>query len=203
MGLVELITLVLFWQHGGGFPRPVQGASTTPVRGLLRRPFGRPRWSYAHPGPAGPVKDPEPSGTAEEPDDIETWYARPRRRRRQRRLAIAAALVTAAAVTWTAAGGWRASVRGEISGVSPTTGGGAHTAINRLFPSSFVADLYVVVPYDPHTFDHIPGPEPGAPGGVNLESIFGASGWVCTSATARHDVQAYGFVPLPACGSTS
>jgi ABC-type phosphate transport system substrate-binding protein len=94
-------------------------------------------------------------------------------------------------------------VLGEINGVSPTTGGGAHTAINRLFPSSFVADLYVVVPYDPHTFDHIPGPEPGAPGGVNLESIFGASGWACTSATARHNIQAYGFVPLPACGSTS
>jgi hypothetical protein len=42
-----------------------------------------------------------------------------------------------------------------------------------------------------------------APGGVDLESIFGASGWACTSPAAKEDIQAYGFTNLPNCGSTS
>jgi hypothetical protein len=91
---------------------------------------------------------------------------------------------------------------GEIDGIAPTTGSGPATEINRAFPAVFTQPLYEVVPYDPRTSDHIPGPEPGAPGGVDLESIFGASGWVCTSPTARQDIQAYGFMNLPNCGST-
>jgi ABC-type phosphate transport system substrate-binding protein len=92
---------------------------------------------------------------------------------------------------------------GEIDGAAPTTGSGPATVINLAFPSAFSQTLYEVVPYDPSTPDHIPGAEPGAPGGVDLESIFGASGWACTRPTAKKDIQAYGFINLPTCGSTS
>jgi hypothetical protein len=40
-------------------------------------------------------------------------------------------------------------------------------------------------------------------GGVNLEKIFGASGWACTSATAKVDIQNYGFESIGSCGATS
>ncbi len=68
--------------------------------------------------------------------------------------------------------------------------------INTSFPSTFLRTLFEVVPYDSNTSDHIPGSESGAPGGVDLENIFGASGWACTSATAKTDIKNYGFVPL-------
>jgi ABC-type phosphate transport system substrate-binding protein len=94
-------------------------------------------------------------------------------------------------------------VLGEISGIAPTTGTGTSTVINTAFPSTFLRTLYEVVPYDSSTADHIPGSEAGAPGGVNLEKLFGASGWACTSATAKTDIKNYGFVPLSTCGLTS
>jgi ABC-type phosphate transport system substrate-binding protein len=92
---------------------------------------------------------------------------------------------------------------GEISGVAPTTGSGTKTKINPAFPSTFDRTLFNVVPYDPNTTDHIPGSESGAPGGLDLESLLGATGYDCTSATAKADIKAYGFVPLSTCGSTS
>jgi ABC-type phosphate transport system substrate-binding protein len=91
----------------------------------------------------------------------------------------------------------------EINGIAPTTGKNGGTKINSAFPSTFDRVLYEVVPYDPNTTDHIPGSESGAPGGVNLEKIFGASGWACTNATAKTDIKNYGFVLLPICGTTS
>jgi ABC-type phosphate transport system substrate-binding protein len=91
----------------------------------------------------------------------------------------------------------------EINGIAPTTGTGASTVINTAFPSAFLRTLFEVVPYDSSTADHIPGSEAGAPGGVDLENIFGASGWACTSATAKTDIKNYGFVPLSTCGLTS
>jgi hypothetical protein len=91
----------------------------------------------------------------------------------------------------------------QIAGVPPTTGTGTSTVINSAFPSAFDRTLFDVVPFDPNTADHIPGSEAGAPGGVNLEPIFGASGWVCTSAQAKTDIKNYGFVPIGTCGATS
>jgi ABC-type phosphate transport system substrate-binding protein len=91
----------------------------------------------------------------------------------------------------------------EINGIAPTKGKNAGTVINPSFPSTFLRTLFTVVPYDANTTDHIPGSESGAPGGVNLEKIFGASGWVCTNGTAKADIKDYGFVPLPTCGTTS
>lgn len=91
----------------------------------------------------------------------------------------------------------------EIDGVAPTTGTGTTTVINRSFPVTFDRTLYDVVPYDPNTADHIPGGTSPV-GGVNLEKIFGPSGWACTSNTAKTDITHYGFVPLTAnCGATS
>jgi hypothetical protein len=94
-------------------------------------------------------------------------------------------------------------VLGQIDGVSPTTGTGTNTMINPSFPASFERILYDVVPYDPSTADHIPGPESGARGGVDLEKIFGATGWACTSPAARTDIKNYGFVPISTCGSAA
>ena len=92
----------------------------------------------------------------------------------------------------------------QINGIAPTTGKNGGTKINSAFPSTFDRLLYEVVPYDPNTTDHIPGSESGAPGGVNLEKIFGASGWACTSARRQAlDIKNYGFVSIPTCGSTS
>lgn len=91
----------------------------------------------------------------------------------------------------------------EINGIAPTTGSGTGTLINTLFPATFDRTLYEVVPYDPSTTDHIPGSEAGAPGGVNLEPIFGHSGWACTNATAKAEIKNYGFLSIPTCGSTS
>ena len=68
----------------------------------------------------------------------------------------------------------------EISGVAPTTGSGATTVINSAFPATFQRTVFEVVPYDPNTSDHIPGSEAGAVGGVDIEQLFGASGFVCS-----------------------
>jgi len=91
----------------------------------------------------------------------------------------------------------------EINGVAPTTGTGAGTVINATFPAAFDRVLFEVVPFDANTTDHIPGPS-NPRGGINLERIFGASGWACTSKTAKTDIKNYGFVPLSStCGHTS
>jgi ABC-type phosphate transport system substrate-binding protein len=90
----------------------------------------------------------------------------------------------------------------KINGVAPTTGSGTGTVINSSFPAAFQRILFEVVPYDPATSDHIPGSEAGAPGGVNLEPLFGASGFVCTNTTAKADLKNYGFLVTPLCGVT-
>jgi hypothetical protein len=95
---------------------------------------------------------------------------------------------------------------GEINKVAPTSGKNGGTVINTTWTktdATFTRILYSVVPYDSSTSDHIPGSESGAPGGVNLEPIFGASGWACTSATAKLDIKNYGFKTIPTCGTTS
>jgi ABC-type phosphate transport system substrate-binding protein len=83
--------------------------------------------------------------------------------------------------------------------------------INKSFDSSFQRTIYDVVRYDPNTADHIPGPESGAPGGVNLEQFFGeaptgspnpAPGFVC-GATGSKVIQDYGLYAQPACGMPS
>ena len=91
-------------------------------------------------------------------------------------------------------------VLNQINGVPPTAGIGIHTEINLRFPAAFHRTLYDVVPYDPNTPNHIPGSEVGAPGGVDLDLIFGHQGWACTSPTAKTDLRNYGFLPIPACG---
>jgi len=90
----------------------------------------------------------------------------------------------------------------EISGIAPTTGTGTSTVINSSFPATFQRIVYEVVPFDPNTTDHIPGAEAGAPGGVNLETLFGASGFVCSNSKAKTDLKNYGFLVTPLCGVT-
>ncbi len=94
-----------------------------------------------------------------------------------------------------------AEVLGQINGIAPTTGSGKSTVINSAFPSTFDRTLFDVVPYDPATTDHIPGATSPV-GGVNLEKLFGGSGFDCGS-TAKTDIKNYGFVPLGTCGATS
>jgi hypothetical protein len=50
------------------------------------------------------------------------------------------------------------------------------------------------VRYDSSTTDHIP---------ANLELIFGAKGWACTSTSAATDITSYGYLTTPFCGFTS
>jgi ABC-type phosphate transport system substrate-binding protein len=90
----------------------------------------------------------------------------------------------------------------KINGVAPTTGSGANTVINGSFPATFQRIVFEVVPFDPSTTDHIPGSEAGAPGGVNLEALFGASGFTCSNAKAKTDLKNYGFLVTPLCGVT-
>ncbi len=90
----------------------------------------------------------------------------------------------------------------QISGVAPTTGKGLGTVINSAFPATFQRTVFEVVPWDPSTADHIPGATSPV-GGVNLEPIFGSSGFVCTNATAKADLKNYGFLVIPTCGITS
>jgi ABC-type phosphate transport system substrate-binding protein len=89
----------------------------------------------------------------------------------------------------------------QINGIAPTTGTGQGTVINSAFPATFQRTVFEVVPYDPNTSDHIPGAT-NPVGGVNLEQIFGASGFVCTNATAKADLKKYGFLVTPLCGVT-
>jgi ABC-type phosphate transport system substrate-binding protein len=79
----------------------------------------------------------------------------------------------------------------------------AAAGISEGFNPAFFRTLYNVVRYDPNTTDHIPGSESGAPGGIDLEKIFGSTGYLCSSA-ASTVIENYGFLPLgTACGSTS
>jgi hypothetical protein len=89
----------------------------------------------------------------------------------------------------------------QINGVAPTTGSGTGTVINSSFPATFQRTVFEVVPYDPATTDHIPGATSPV-GGVNLEAIFGSSGFVCTNSTAKADLKNYGFLVTPLCGVT-
>jgi ABC-type phosphate transport system substrate-binding protein len=91
---------------------------------------------------------------------------------------------------------------GEIDGINPILGKGPTEKINPGFPATFRRALFNVVPFDPATTDHIPGPSSPV-GGINLEQIFGASGYDCKNSTARTDIQNYGFAPLTSCGGTS
>jgi hypothetical protein len=93
-------------------------------------------------------------------------------------------------------------VLGKISGISPITGSGSTETINTSFPSTFDRTLFNVVPYDPSTTDHIPGATSPV-GGVNLEQLFGATGYDCTNATAKADIAHYGFLTIATCGATS
>jgi ABC-type phosphate transport system substrate-binding protein len=95
-----------------------------------------------------------------------------------------------------------AEVLGQIGGVAPTTGTGTNTVINPKFPATFDRILYNVVPFDPATTDHIPGASSPV-GGLDLETEFGATGYDCTSSTAKADIKNYGFVTIADCGSTS
>jgi len=90
----------------------------------------------------------------------------------------------------------------QINGIAPTTGSGKKTVINSAFPATFQRTLFAVVPWDPATADHIPGPT-NPVGGVNLESIFGASGFICKNTVAKTDLVHYGFLVIPTCGLTS
>jgi hypothetical protein len=92
---------------------------------------------------------------------------------------------------------------GSVDGIAPTVGTGRSTALNPSFPATFDYPIYAVVPYDPGTADHIPGPEAGAPGGIDLEQFFAANGWVCLNPQAIRDLKNYGFVPIRTCGGTN
>ena len=87
----------------------------------------------------------------------------------------------------------------QINGVAPTTGSGTSTVINSAFPAVFQHSLFELVPYDPNTADNVPGAEPGAPGGINLEPIFGTLGFVCSSTKAVTDLHNYGFLHTTGC----
>jgi ABC-type phosphate transport system substrate-binding protein len=89
----------------------------------------------------------------------------------------------------------------KINGVAPTTGTGVNTVINSAFPATFQRIVFEVVPFDPNTSDHIPGATSPV-GGVNLEKLFGASGFTCSSAKAKADLKNYGFLVTPLCGVT-
>jgi ABC-type phosphate transport system substrate-binding protein len=87
----------------------------------------------------------------------------------------------------------------------PLTSSTSNATINTGFDLMFQRTLYDVVRYDPDTADHIPGPEAGSPGGINLEQLFGADGYACTNETAETDIEDYGFLvtwPLSSCGLT-
>ena len=92
---------------------------------------------------------------------------------------------------------------GQINGVKAISGSGKSEVINSAFDHTFDRTLFDVVPFDPATTDHIPGATSPV-GGLNLEAIFSASGFDCSSSTATTDIKNYGFVPLGgACGGTN
>ena len=82
---------------------------------------------------------------------------------------------------------------GNISGVSPFSTAKV-PVINPKFPSSFWRTIYNVVPYTVGTSDHI---------SKKLEGMFGKSGYLCKSGTAKAIIQDYGFVNYAFCGVTS
>jgi ABC-type phosphate transport system substrate-binding protein len=90
---------------------------------------------------------------------------------------------------------------GKIDGIAPISGSGSSETINPSFPSKYDRTLYNVVPFNPGTTDHIPGATSPV-GGINLEPIFSATGYDCSSA-GKAIISAYGFVNLPTCGQTS
>jgi ABC-type phosphate transport system substrate-binding protein len=86
----------------------------------------------------------------------------------------------------------------------PLTSSTTTATINPKFQTLFQRTLFNVVRFDPNTTDHIPGAEAGAPGNINLEQFFGASGYICESAQAA-TIKDYGFLPvwpLSTCGHT-
>jgi ABC-type phosphate transport system substrate-binding protein len=88
----------------------------------------------------------------------------------------------------------------------PLTSSTTNATINSNFDLLFQRTLYDVVRYDANTTDHIPGSEAGAPGGVDLEQFFGATGYICTNATAQKAIKDYGFLTkwkLSTCGAVS
>lgn len=89
----------------------------------------------------------------------------------------------------------------NINGTAPTTGSGSGTTINPNFSATFQRIVFEVVPFDPHTSDHIPGATSPV-GGVNLQPMFSASGFVCSNSTAKTDLKNYGFLVSPLCGVT-
>lgn len=95
----------------------------------------------------------------------------------------------------------------EINGTKPTTPWPLPAAphsiplINKHFDSLFLRFLFNVVSYDTNTADHIPAGESGAPGGLNLEKLFGAIGYICSKESGA--IKDYGFLPIINCGSTS
>jgi hypothetical protein len=94
--------------------------------------------TVATPGPAEPeAAEPE----AAEPDDIETWYARPRRRRRRRRAAVTVAMALAVAAASAAVASGRFAVPGELTG-GPT---GWHGAALGSGGSGFPPDLRMLI----------------------------------------------------------
>jgi ABC-type phosphate transport system substrate-binding protein len=91
----------------------------------------------------------------------------------------------------------------EISNKAPLTSA-AVPIINDKFPVLFQRTLFDVVRYDPNTTDHIPGSEAGAPGSINLEQLFGASGYACSKEASV--VKKYGYLskwPLSTCGAVN
>jgi phosphate transport system substrate-binding protein len=98
-----------------------------------------------------------------------------------------------------------AEVLGQVNGVAPTTGSGTSTVINPAFFAGanalFGRTLFQVVPFNT-TASPIPsGTNPV--GGVDLDGIFGASGFDCTSAVAKADITNYGFLNIGNCGGVS
>jgi ABC-type phosphate transport system substrate-binding protein len=93
-------------------------------------------------------------------------------------------------------------VLNNVNGTAPTVGSGANITINPSFSATFQRTVFEVVPFDPNTSDHIPGAEAGVVGGVNMEPIFGASGFVCSNSAAKTDLKNYGFLVSPLCGVT-
>jgi ABC-type phosphate transport system substrate-binding protein len=101
----------------------------------------------------------------------------------------------------------------KISGSNPTKPfpPAKSSLINTGFPRLFQRTLFDVVRFDPKTADHIPGPESGSPGGINLERFFAAAsaktpGYFCTNSAAKTIIKDYGFLPswpLSTCGAVS
>jgi ABC-type phosphate transport system substrate-binding protein len=82
----------------------------------------------------------------------------------------------------------------KISGVSPVTTSTSAAVTNPKFPAQFYRTLYNILRYTTQTTDHIY---------QRLEPFFSKTGYLCTNKTAKANIQAYGFIVTPACGSLS